>query len=94
MEIVLSILEALHSHDDLNISQLMRLSNLSHRRLKGRIQEMVDSGLVQSHNSSEGTFYSLTGSGRMVLKKTRQLVSSLSSLGLFRNSVEMPVPQT
>ncbi|MFQ5951196.1 MAG: winged helix-turn-helix domain-containing protein [Candidatus Geothermarchaeales archaeon] len=86
VSILLAILETIHSSKGANISQISTHANISHARLKVKLDEMASAGLVAQTNSprESGRFFTLTDKGRQALFTLRELTSFLSSLGLLR----------
>ena len=85
VSILLAILETIHSGRGANISRISTRANISHARLRVKLDEMESAGLVARANSPrEGArFFTLTDKGRQALFTLRELTSFLSSLGLL-----------
>jgi predicted transcriptional regulator len=85
VSILLAILETIHEGRGANISQIATRANISHARLKIKLDDMMRAGLVEESNSPrEGVrMFELTAKGREALFTLQELTSFLSSLGLL-----------
>ena len=85
VSILLAILETMHRSEGTNISEISTRANISHARLKVKLDEMVSAGLVAETNSPRDAvrLFILTERGRQALFTLRELTSFLSSLGLI-----------
>ncbi len=85
--IIQSILENIQSLDEANISQLVTHANIPHRRLKSKLEEMMEADLIDEMEMDGGKVYVLTERGRTALLKLRELTGYLLSVGIFPREV-------
>ncbi|MFQ5712125.1 MAG: winged helix-turn-helix domain-containing protein [Candidatus Geothermarchaeales archaeon] len=85
ISITLAILETIYEKKGANMTQISTHANVPHARLKVRLEELMESGLITGNPSNRGRrkTYVLTEKGWKAYLKLRELAPFLSSLGLM-----------
>ncbi len=86
VSITLAILETIYLNGGANISQLSIQANVPHSRLRVRLGELTEEGIITEKKSrrSYSKTYHLTEKGLKSYRRLNELVPFLSSLGLIR----------
>lgn len=82
---ILIIRDILNAIDDegVTISSIISKARMPYERLKARINQMIDSGLILEFNDGERRKYKLTEKGWQARIKINEMVLFLKELGLI-----------
>ena len=81
--IILAILEFIDSKGMANMTQISTYANVSYTACKSKIEQLIETEMIQENRKKESVRYSLTEKGFDSLRKLRELTSFLTSFGLI-----------
>ncbi|RLG59882.1 hypothetical protein DRN86_03565 [Candidatus Geothermarchaeota archaeon] len=89
--IILEILDVLHKHKRMNLSQLCTYTRLSYSKLKNQVDNLNKAGLIEEIEGNGTREYALTIKGRLILFRLKEYVKSLSEAGLIDYQISSSV---
>lgn len=79
--VILSILEAISSHQDIGITKIMLEANLPHNRAEDYLETLEKQGYISGEKHGRQTSYEVTKEGREFLESLKWTKSFFDDLG-------------
>ncbi len=81
MGVIHSILNVIHSHQDVRITEILFWANLPHKRAKRYLKKLENEGYLNVKEEGRSKIFHLTEEGREFLKELKRMKSFFDNMG-------------
>lgn len=79
--VIMSVLQVLNSQGETNITKILFLANLPHKRAKEYLKKLEKQGYIEKKEEGRSKIYEITEEGRDFLRKLQQIQQLFNNLG-------------
>lgn len=79
--VIMSILEVLNSQEETNITNILFLANLPHKRAKEYLKKLEKEGYIEKRQEGRSKIYAITKEGKHFLKELETVQRLFNNLG-------------